>query len=564
MPRYILLTILFIGLRSWAQDTDILLNHDLYHYVDRLDVLGLTNQTLHTDVKPYGRQYLAEIMDSAKLQIQGPQFEKWHKLNNLLVDDSLAAGKTDRPILKYFYRNRRDLLHIEADGLQLFINPVLHTSAGLDRNDMLDNSLENLPIYTNSRGVQVRGSLLGKIGFYTEAYDNYNRFHQFIYNRYVQSKRLYGEGFVKTFDSLNGLDYFSFRAYLTYSPFKNMRIKFGKDRAFWGNGYQSLLLSDYAADPLMLNITTRIWKLEYVNHFTQMIDFLIDRNDDEGVLPRKYGAFHLLNFKPNRHFSIGVFESVIYTPYLANGNRGFELQYLNPIIFYRAIEQYIGSPDNALLGAMAKWNFLKRFQLYGQILLDDYNYGVRNVGTGYWGNKMGWQAGLKYMNVAEIQGLDLQFEYNQIRPYTYQHFNVASNYSSYGQSLGHAAGANLRDLHFILRYHPLARLNLYLSYSYLFQGEDETYLGEINYGGNIEQPTGNRPVNNPDLPDFDHRIGQGVLVQTHNLYGRLSWQILQSDAYLEAEGRFRKENENTSLSLLLGLRANIVPRPVKF
>ena len=54
-----------------------------------------------------------------------------------------------------------------------------------------------------------------------------------------------------------------------------------------------------------------------------------------------------------------------------------------------------------------KWNLFNRFQLYGQFLLDDYNYSKRSEGSGYWGNKLGLQAGAKYIDAFGIPTLDL-------------------------------------------------------------------------------------------------------------------------------------------------------------
>ncbi|MEO0895772.1 MAG: capsule assembly Wzi family protein [Bacteroidota bacterium] len=548
----------------YAQDADILLNHDLYHYMDRLDIKGVTDTLVHTDIKPYRRNALARVMRKVDINALSKTEAGWHVRMQMLADDQMALEDENSGILRYFYRNQRDLLHVNHKHLQLFVNPVLYTNIGADQNTFLSPEGERLPIFTNSRGVQVRGTFLNKVGFHTEVYDNYNRIHQFIYNQYQQTLRLPGESFIKTFGQPNGVDFFSSRAYLTFSPIKNMRIKFGKDRSFWGNGFQSLLLSDHAVDPLLLNITTRVWKLEYVNQFTQMVDFLINRNDNEGTLPRKYGAFHMLNYKPNAKFSIGIFESVVYTPRLANGYRGLELQYLNPIIFYRAAEQFIGSPDNAILGLNMKANLFNHLQLYGQLLLDDYNYGVRNEGTGYWGNKLGWQAGLKYIDLFNIPTLDAQFEANQVRPYTYQHFNIASNYTNYGQSLGHGAGANLRDYRVMLRYHPFPAWNIHLGYFHMIQGRDPAYLQGINYGALPDRATGNRPVNNIEKPDFDHLIGQGESWTTQQLYGRISWQLGNTDIFGELEGRYRRENNLNSLSLLMGIRANISPRMIKY
>jgi hypothetical protein len=551
--------VLYVHLAA-AQTADLPLRHDLYHYLDRLDILGLTDTTVYTNVKPYGRAQAAAVMRRADVSGYGAGMQRWHTRMRLLADDELALTQQREGLLsQYLYRNGRDFAHVETDQIQLFINPVAHVSAGVDRNNEPSAPDAMLPIYLNTRGSEVRGSLFGKVGFYTMVADNVTRVPYFLYRRYLSSEQLYGEGRVKRFGEVNGLDYFVARGYLTYSPFRGMRIKFGRDRAFWGQGFQSLLLSDHAPDLLMLNITTRIWKLEYVNHFTQMIDFVPLRNDDEGDYPRKYGAFHLLTYHPSRYFSVGVFESVVYSSYLVNRYRGFELQYLNPLIFYRAVEQYIGSPDNGLLGLQFKANVLRRFQLYGQLLLDDFTYSTRDSSLAYWGNKLGWQAGLQYIDMFGIPSLDGQVELNHVRPYVYQHFNRASAYTHFGQSLGHGAGANLNDYTVTLRYHPLPPLNVMLSYTEIRQGLNQD---DLNYGADPEDISSGSLVNRPG--DFGVRVGQGMPYRMRQLHGRLSWQLGHTDMYLEAEGRYREENELRSLSVLAGFRFNFVGKVTKF
>lgn len=556
---------LLLGLLSTAtaQNTDIPLNHDLYHFVDRLDILGLTDTTVHTDQKPYGREQLEAAFAQVDEDSLPLAQQKWFHLMRMQVDDSYALEQQREGLLPFIYGNRRDFYSVSTDNLRLFVNPILHTSAGMERLSAPSISDPWLPLIHNARGGVIRGTLFNKVGFHTEVADNYNRVPYHIYQEWLATELIHGEAFVKRytprFGGQNGLDYFSTRGYLTYSPFSGMRIKFGKDRNFWGNGYQSLLLSDEATDYLLLNVTTRIWKFEYINHFTQFVDFIPLHNDNEGDFPRKYGAFHLLNFKPTRNLSIGVFESIVYGSYLPNRFRGFEFQYLNPIIFYRAIEQYFGSPDNALLGAQFKANLFQRVQLYGQLVLDDFNFGARNQPGGdlrYWGNKVGYQAGAKYLDAFGLKTLDLQAEVNQIRPYTYQHFNLSSAYLHYAQPLGHPAGANLSEMVFVLRYHPFPRLNLQLTYSDLRQGLD---LDGFNYGGDPEVVTGNRP---PER-DFGIKIGEGDPYRLQQLHGRLSYQLWDSDMYVEMEGRYRRTQDLQSASLMLGLRTNVSYRPLK-
>lgn len=548
-----------LPLLGLSQQADLPLNHHLYHYIDRLDIQGRIGKTVHTDVKPYSRAVVAELLQSADTAGMNGNILQWHRLNRILGDDAYANAQDSKGLLKYFYKNKRDLYHVKTENFQLFLNPTLYLSAGIDQHDFTTTgATENRLNYRNTRGLRARGSLFDKVGFYTEVSENQWKAPTFVRNQYAELDALTGEGFVKEFDlgtGNSGFDYFNARGYITYSPVQQFRIKLGKDRAFWGNGYQSLLLSDQSNDYFFLNLTTRIWKLEYVNTFAQMTDFIRNKPDSYGIYPKKYAVFHQLFYKPTHWASIGLFESVVYSPTLPGGRRGLELEYLNPIIFYRSVEQALGSPDNSMLGLTWKFNFLKRFQHYGQIMLDDFNFRVRDQGTGYVGNKYGYQLGLKYIDAFSLQGLDLQVEVNRIRPYTYSHFNPTGNYAHYGQYLAHGNGANLQDLNLILRYQPFARWHVQGAFTTLLKGLDTNGL---NYGGNVFEPY------TSSFQDFNNTVGQGAAWRMTQLYGRISYQLLSLDAFAELEGRYRKENDNTSVSIMGTLRFNLPTAPLRY
>lgn len=545
-----------LPLRAWLQSADLPLNHSVYHYVDRIDIKGLTGETIHTDFKPYSRTYLSEIFEKTRTDGFSARDLEWFELVRNIADDNYPTTQSREGIWNHLYPNQRDLFVVKKEDFRVYVNPFLFLSAGQDITSAVNTPSNST--YRNTRGLRIRGDLFGKVGFFTEVSENQVKYPNFIDNYYDELGVLWGESFVKEFD-LNtpnpGYDYFNARGYITYSPVKQLRIKLGKDRAFWGNGYQSLLLSDQATDYFFLNLTTRIWKLEYVNTFALMTDFVANKPDSYGTYPRKYSAFHQLNYKPNNWLSIGLFESVVYTPNLPSGRRGFEVEYLNPIIFYRSVEQSLGSPDNSTMGLSWKANFLQRFQFYGQLVLDDFNFRIRDQGTGYVGNKYGYQAGLKYIDAFWIPRLDLQLEYNRIRPYTYSHFNPSGNYAHYGQYLAHAQGSNLYDFNFIARYQPFPRWSGYLAFTSLLKGQD---TNGANLGGDIFQPYTTAPN------DFNNTVGQGSAFQMRMLQGRISYQLLRLHAFLEIEGNYRTEGGVNSLGIMGAFRFNIAPTPIKF
>lgn len=557
------LILFFSGLLSclslFSQNGDWILNHDVYHYVDRLDVLGYSQKSLPTALKPYGRDAVASWVIKADQSRMSSQEKKWNEVVRLQVSDSLAALNSGKGLFNFLGKNKRDVFSVDQPGFRMYVNPVLYLTGGLDRNNDPAAANSQLPLYNNQRGLVIRGSLGNRVGFHTEVSDYLTRIPEFRYRDFRSTGTIPGEENVKQFGDQNGVNYFKTRGYLTVKAADWLRIKVGKDRVHWGNGWQSLFLSDHSADALMLNLHAKFWKLEYMSHFAQFIDYFPGKSDVTGDFPRKYGAFHTLLFRPIPQLTVGVFEALMYGQNQPYGRRGFELQYLNPVIFYRSAEQLIGSPDNAMIGASVKANLFNTIQIYGQGAIDDFNFGNRVNGPGYWGNQWAVQGGVKYYNAFTVPTLDLQLEYNRVKPYVYQHYSVVTNFSNYGSSLGHAAGANVEDVHMIIRYHPLPAWNLQLVGSLMSQGLNQD--GD-NYGWDINSTYNRRPY------EYGHTVGQGLSWSVQQLWGRLSWQLGSSDAYLEMEGRYRREQTGSgnyvqSASGMVGLRLAAAPEQVR-
>jgi len=213
-------------------------------------------------------------------------------------------------------------------------------------------------------------------------------------------------------------------------------------------------------------------------------------------------AAHYLKYSPVRNFEIGLFETVIL-----NRDNHFELQYLNPVILYRTVEHFIGSPDNVLVGIDWKYNFLNRFSIYGQFLLDEFNFSILKEDNTWWGNKYGLQLGLKYIDVLNIDQLDFQVETNIVRPYTYSHTDSLNSYSHFNQALAHPLGANFKELIFSFNFKPFK--NFFANANVLFatQGEDKD---SRSYGSNILKSNASRPLDaEGKLIDYGYFIGYG-------------------------------------------------------
>ena len=294
-------------------------------------------------------------------------------------------------------------------------------------------------------------------------------------------------------DSLNPkYAYQYYTGYLSYMPNKIFNIQVGQDKQFWGDGYRSLFLSDVAAPYPFLKITTNVWHFTYVNLYTIMKD-VTNPTGMKSDWSNKYASFHYLGWNVTKRLNIGFFESVVWQGSDSSRYRGYDMNYLNPVMFFRPTEYSVGSPDNSLIGLSFKLKAFKKQQFYGQLIIDEFILGnvkadiehtvLSNNGVkwGWWGNKQGVQLGFKSFDLFKIQHLNFQTEYNYVRPYTYSEGSVQSNYGHFNQPLAHPLGANFWEESTFLNYR-IKRFFIEAKLIYAVYGADST---GTDYGKNI-------------------------------------------------------------------------------
>ncbi len=237
-----------------------------------------------------------------------------------------------------------------------------------------------------------------------------------------------------------GLNNKRFQFNSRYLPTKFISVDLGYGKQFIGNGYQSLLLSDVGSSYPYLKLTTEFGPVKYYNLYTT---FLNPKMLDYGR--KKHAAIHYLDFAITPKIHFGVFESILWQSKSEEVYKGYELAYLNPVIFYRPVEFSQESfKGNALMGVNFSCMF-NNLNLYGQFLLDDLNISKQkdeDNNGGFFQNKYAYQLGLK----GQIKHLKYLIEYNQVQPYTYGHRTILQNYSHANQALAHPLGANFKEV----------------------------------------------------------------------------------------------------------------------
>lgn len=422
--------------------------------------------------------------------------------------------KSRKPFLKQFYQTPANFWEVNDKYFHLRVNPLLNLQLANAQDD------EDW-IYLNRRGFEARGGIDDRIFFYLNLVESQARFPNYVRNFVQEFRSLPGEGLYKRYENSilgfnDGLDYLNSQGYMSFSFTQHSGMQFGYGKNFIGNGYRSLLLSDFSNNYLYLKFNWKVWKFHYQNLYAELSPDSPNEKSGDNLLDKKFMAIHHLSFDILPNLNIGVYEAVIFSRL-----NQFELQYLNPIILYRTVEQGLGSPDNVILGIDGRWDFLSHFRAYGQLIIDEFKSENVFSNNGWWANKFGVQLGLKYINAFGVDHLDLRAEYNSARPYTYSHNNresseAISSFAHFNQPLAHPLGANFREQLFTARYQPFPKWVAQARLILAEYGEDPE--GQ-NFGGNILLS------NNERVQDFGNSIGQGINTQLTILGLNLSYQL---------------------------------------
>jgi hypothetical protein len=529
---------------------------------ERFDILSGGQTPLHTEVRGYARKDVFDMalrLDSMKGRwSEGEKADLTYLLNDnneWLPPEHPSYKRTRRPAFKTFYKTPANFFELNTRYFSLRANPMLHLQAGRENAD-------SLLLFQNQRGLEVRGNVDKKVFFYTNLVETQARYPDFFRERVNAFQALPGAGPYKRYAPRSirlsdAYDFYVANAHFGIHISKHISAQIGHGTQFIGNGYRSVLLSDVGPPIFYLKLNTQVWKLHYQNLFMELTPESANNTAGDSILPKKYMAAHYLNFRITPRLAVGLYEAVVF-----NRSHHFELQYLNPVILYRSVEAALGSPDNVLIGLNTRWDVLRRLRLYGQFMLDEFLFAalVNPEERGWWGNKYGIQAGAKYLNAFGIDHLDIQAEWNYVRPFTYSHGDSLNSYTHYRQPLAHPLWANFNEKALLVRYQPHPRWTLAARFLHANFGENTS---RENWGANPLLGYTSR------VADYGNFTGQGVAGRLQTAGLDVSWQFWHN-VFLDLRWQYRKKrsqdaarNQTTHL-MNIGFRMNLYPQNYDF
>ncbi len=516
-------------------DAIIPLSYQRYHrYEAAMNKIG---NNAHTAVKPYTFNYVDQYFDLEA------------ERETMLLDKETWLGR------KW---SNEHFFEVAGDNYWFVVDPGVDLQLGRDSRDEITS-------YNNTRLVNVSGGIGSQITFGASIQESQARFPGYFAREVISRAPdggnpgiVPGRGIAED-GGENIFDYPVATGYVNYKPSKYFDLQLGHGQHFIGDGYRSLVLSDNSQPFPFFKLNAKFWKLDYTVLYTSLRDVRPEVTADDSYRT-KYMTHHYLSYNVTKRLNLGFFESVLWQD---DNQRGFDFNYLNPVIFYQSIELQTGSRGgNALLGFTGKYKFTDFITGYGQLTIDEFSGASVVSGDGSYQNKSAYQLGVKWQNAFKVSNLMMQLEYNRVRPYTYSHNTVVLNYGNSNQALAHPWGANFYEAILIGRYtknrwYGIAKA-IYGERGYDILSNGDTAF----YGGDIYRSEDNR------VSDNGNELAQG---NTSNFfYGHLeAGYVINPASRLKVFGQliYRSQNPQfnnavvqgeSTMWLNIGLRTDIM------
>lgn len=190
------------------------------------------------------------------------------------------------------------------------------------------------------------------------------------------------------------------RAYIVFGR-SRWKVLVGRDYVHWGSGTkESLILSRTAGSLDHLSAS-----LDFGRYTLSTIQAVLGQE-----LPRRL-AGHRLEIRLPHGIRAGMSETALYT------GRDVDFSYLIPLSSYYANQYNENGDDNILWSLDLKVPVRKGLILYGEFLIDDFQYEERDGAP----DRLGFNATAEMMFTAGSREIELMASYTYLDIYTYAH-----------------------------------------------------------------------------------------------------------------------------------------------
>lgn len=332
------------------------------------------------------------------------------------------------------------LVQVQGKGFNIYADFILDFYTGKSKRKVETPGM-------NTRGYEVSGNIGDKFYFETNFYENQGKFGGYIDSFITKNLVVPGQANYKGTISNTSRDFSISTARLVYMPNKHWLFDIGYGKNFIGDGYRSLLLSDWSINYPYLRASYTHKKFQYSVMWSQYLSSITKADFNKLGFYRKWAQTYVIDWNVVPGLNLSLFESVIW-PDQTRGTiireKDISPSLLSPVIFLHGSKSPSGVSNSDIVGLNAKFKVYTRTFVYGQMV-------VNQLGSSF-KNRTGFQLGLRSGDVFEIDGLNLNVEFNTVRPYTYAGGSPDVSYSNANQPLAHPLGANFTEGIFVATY----------------------------------------------------------------------------------------------------------------
>lgn len=505
-----------------SQVENVPISHRVYDFLKRMEVRGIIknfddaslplsrNEVANFLHEIYTQRENLSLKEIGYLELLMIEFENELKTENFfetaILKNGLKFSDISSDKAKYIYAYR-------DTNISFFVDALLNFDFRFSKKSK---------VVLAEIGGRLRGTYDGKLGFYLQSTDGQSFGSKELASEDLRLRQNY------KFNEKGSVNFDFTEAYIKYQT-KQLSFQIGREWITQGYGFSGKLFISKTApifDFFKIRFKYKGISYDFVHSWLLGAKFSIPDtiSGDITVINSKYLATHRLNFNFWDKFNLGVWEGIIYT------KRFPELAYFNPINFYKSAEHSLQDRDNALLGFDFKSNLFKNFQVYWTLLIDDINFPT--LGTGWYGNQLGYQLGFYFANF--IKDADLIFEYTRIEPYVYSHRFNENNYSHNSFLLGHDIGPNSDDFFVKIIYLLSKRATLSIFAEKIRHGENPIVDQDtINVGGDFR--LGHRNWDAEKVKFLD-----GVLKNSYRFGLDLLWEVRKDILLSLGVGKYEK------------------------
>jgi len=300
---------------------------------------------------------------------------------------------------------------------------------------------------------------------------------------------------------------------------------FGRQSLFWGPGYGgSLIISDNSPAFDMIMLKARFGPVQAMA-FSAVLDKMWSERGDPPYryLADRYLSGHRIDWLVGNRVELGLSEVILY----GGEARNMELQYMNPLLPYYASQWNSKLDNNVLASADFAIRPVDKLKVYGQFLVDDFNYADHDP------NALGYIAGFYLSDPLGILRTDLRAEYTRVDSWTYTHLVPENQFTHYGWVIGHHLGPDADQT--LVELGRMLNVDTRLKLIYAFEREGSRTVADRFRGEEYRRM----------------KFPSGTVERRHRVGFQFLWEPLRGPqiniscwrSFIHEKGNYRQDNE---------------------